>query len=122
LVARYARTHTPFHAANVTARLGAPEDAVRASLERRAAAGLVVSGAFRPGGTGIEWCDAEVLRMLRQGSLARLRHEVEPVAPAALGRLFLSVQGIVASGVSPRGTRTGRLGVLDAIERIEGAS
>ena len=42
---------------------------------------------------GREWCDADVLRTLRRRSLARLRHEVEPVEPAALGRLVDDVAG-----------------------------
>ena len=42
------------------------------------------SGEFRPGGAGTEWCDAEVLRLLRRRSLAALRQEVEPVPTAAL--------------------------------------
>ena len=37
-----------------------------------------------PGASGTEWCDAEVLRLLRRRSLAALRKEVEPVDPAAL--------------------------------------
>ena len=38
-------------------------------------------------GAGQEWCDAAVLRRLRRRSLAALRQELEPVPPAALGRL-----------------------------------
>ena len=47
--------------------------------QRLLASGRVVDGEFRPGGRGREWCDAEVLRTVRQRSLARLRQEVEPV-------------------------------------------
>ena len=32
-------------------------------LERLAADGTVVQGGLRPGGSGLEWCDAEVLRL-----------------------------------------------------------
>ena len=55
-----------------------------AALARLSATGRVVHGEFRPGGTGLEWCDAEVLRMLRRRSLAALRREIEPVPPRIL--------------------------------------
>ena len=34
-----------------------------------------------------EWCDTEVLRLLRRRSLAALRREIEPVPPARAGRV-----------------------------------
>ena len=54
-----------------------------------------------------EWCDPDVLRLLRRRSLARLRHEVEPVDPAALARFLPHWHGIAGVGDSPppfRGT------------------
>ncbi|WP_040689257.1 hypothetical protein, partial [Nocardiopsis lucentensis] len=86
LVSRYARTHGPFVPAEAAVRLGLSEDAVVAELRALASAGRVVRGGFRPGGTGTEWCDADVLRRLRRGSVARLRREVEPVDPSVLAR------------------------------------
>ena len=71
LVARYARTHGPFAVAEVAARFGLGVAVARGALGRLAAAGRVVEGEFRPGGSGTEWCDAEVLRRLRRLSLAR---------------------------------------------------
>jgi hypothetical protein len=59
----------------------------RLELQRR-----VVEGEFRPGSSGAEWCDAEVLRRLRSRSLAALRHEVEPVDAATYGRFLTSWQ------------------------------
>ena len=86
LVARYARTHGPFHAADAA---DAPRPRRRGRHRGAAAArgrrAGVVSGEFRPGGSGTEWCDAEVLRRLRRRSLAALRREVEPVPPRTLG-------------------------------------
>ncbi|HEY9472454.1 MAG TPA: DEAD/DEAH box helicase, partial [Mycobacteriales bacterium] len=73
LVARYARTHGPFQVADCAARLGLGPAVVADTLGRLAASGRVVAGEFRPGGAGPEWCDAEVLRVLRRRSLARLR-------------------------------------------------
>ena len=88
LVARYARTHGPFHTGELAARFGVKPAAVEpllAALEREAS---LVRGDLRPGGSGREWCDTEVLRRLRRASLAALRKEVEPVDTAALGRFL----------------------------------
>ncbi len=114
LVARHARTHGPFHAAEVASRLGIGAAPVTAALSALLASGKVVKGAFRPGGTGYEYCDAEVLRALRQKSLSRLRHEVEPVEQPTLGRLYLAWQGI-------GGKRHGADAILEVVEQIQGA-
>ena len=114
LVSRYARTHGPFHAGDVAERLGLGTAVVAAALARLASAGRIVQGEFRPGGTALEWCDAEVLRQVRRRSLAALRREVEPVPPAALARFVPSWQGVGA-----RSTR-GVDGVLRAVEQLAG--
>ena len=84
LVARYARTHGPFAAATCAARFGLGVFVVEQALKRLSSTGRVASGEFTPGGAGNEWCDAEVLRMLRRRSLAALRREIEPVPPRVL--------------------------------------
>ncbi|MGZ4152787.1 MAG: helicase-related protein, partial [Actinomycetota bacterium] len=95
LVARYARTHAPFLASQVAARLGATPERVRSALEALEAEGRVAHGEFRPGGVEREWCDVDVLRRLRRRSLAALRKEVEPVDAATLGRFLPAWQGAV---------------------------
>jgi len=107
LLARWARTHGPFLAVDPARRWGLPVGVVADALARLGEAGTLVRGEFRPGGSEREWCDPEVLRMLRRRSLARLRHAVEPVEPAALGRFLPAWQGVAAVGASPaplRGT------------------
>ncbi len=101
LVARYARTRGPFAAATCAARFGLGVFVVEQALRRLAAAGRLSSGEFTPGGAGTEWCDAQVLRMLRRRSLAALRREIEPVPPAALARFLPAWQhvGSTARGV-----------------------
>ncbi|HET9083840.1 MAG TPA: helicase-related protein, partial [Candidatus Limnocylindrales bacterium] len=94
LLARYARTHGPFLTPEPAARWGLPVGIVEAALERLFAAGSLLRGEFRPGGAEREWCDPDVLRLLRRRSLARLRREVEPVDPAALGRFLPAWHGI----------------------------
>jgi len=116
LMARYARTHGPFPSTDVAARFGLGTAVVTQALHRLAATGRVVEGEFRPGGSGTEWCDTEVLRRLRRLSIAALRHEIEPVEPAALARFLPEWQHI---GSSPL---RGADGVLRAVEQLQGAA
>ncbi|HEU0104023.1 MAG TPA: ATP-dependent helicase [Mycobacteriales bacterium] len=116
LVSRYARTHGPFAPPDVARRFGLGVAVVDAALARLAASGRVAHGEFRPGGSGLEWCDAEVLRMLRRRSLAKLRKEVEPVPPEALARFLPQWQGL--GGASGRGAD----GLLRAVEQLAGVA
>jgi len=116
LVGRYARTHGPFLVADVSARLGLGTAVVRQTLQRLGAQGRVLDGEFRPAGSGQEWCDAEVLRLLRRRSLARLRREVEPVEPAALGRFLLAWQHVDRPRRGPRGVD----GLLQVVDQLAG--
>jgi ATP-dependent Lhr-like helicase len=98
IVRRYARTHGPFTATAVAERLGVPERRVLDELERLAADGAVVQGGLLPGGSGIEWCDSEVLRRIRRATLAVLRSEIEAVPGAALARFLPRWQRIDEGG------------------------
>ena len=73
----------------------------------------IVRGEFRPDGTEREWCDAGVLRRLRRRSLARLRHEVEPVDPEVLARFLPAWHGMDAP-------RHGTDALLDALDPAPG--
>ncbi|HYO39815.1 MAG TPA: ATP-dependent helicase [Nocardioidaceae bacterium] len=115
LVARFARTHGPFTAADVAARLGLGVAVASQTLTRLAAQGRVLEGEFRPAGVGAEWCDAEVLRRLRRRSLAALRKEVEPVEPSTLGR-FLPVWQNVG------GRLRGIDGVVAVVDQLAGCA
>jgi ATP-dependent Lhr-like helicase len=117
LVARHARTHGPFTAEEVATRLGLGVSVVRLTLQRLAAQGRVLDGEFRPAGSGSEWCDAEVLRKLRRRSLARLRKEIEPVEPEALGRFGTAWQHVTGR----RGLR-GIDGLVVAIDQLAGCA
>ena len=114
LVARFAATHVPFEAASAAQRLGIGEPRVTASLNRLETARRVTRGAFRPDGTSTEWCDTSVLRTVRRRSLARLRHEVEPVPPEAYARF-------VAAWHSVDRPRRGADALADAITQLAGA-
>jgi ATP-dependent Lhr-like helicase len=96
LVRRYARTHGPFLAAEPALRFALPVSVVENLLRQIETDGRVVLGEFRPGGVDREWCDVEVLRILRQRSLAVLRKEIEPTDVEALVRYLPSWQGVGA--------------------------
>jgi ATP-dependent Lhr-like helicase len=124
LVARYARSHAPFTVAEVAAWLGLGPAVVRDCLARLVSAGRVAQGELRPPGwaptgplgevahAGAEFCDAQVLRLLRRRSLAALRAEVEPVPAVAFARFI------------PQWQRLGRLrgaeGLLAAVRGLAG--
>ncbi|MGD0248734.1 MAG: helicase-related protein, partial [Candidatus Limnocylindrales bacterium] len=94
LVARWARSHGPFRPIEPASRWAVPAARVEEALERLLQTGAILRGEFRPGGTEREWCDPEVLRRLRRGSLARLRKEVEPVEQVVLARFVPAWQGV----------------------------
>ncbi|MBX3099342.1 MAG: ATP-dependent helicase [Salinibacterium sp.] len=120
LVSRYARTHGPFTVQDAATRFGLGTAVVTDTLRRLAADRRVIDGEFRPGATGTEWCSVEVLRRLRSRSLAALRHEVEPVDPATLGRFLPAWHGIV--GASNGGTLRGIDGLVQVIDQLAGVS
>ncbi len=93
LVARYARTHGPFHAADCASRLGLGVAVVAATLERLAATGRVAAGEFRPGGTGH--------RVVRRRGAAH-------AAPAVAGRAAQGGRAGAARRRWPGSCRPGR--------------
>ncbi|MFC1434597.1 ATP-dependent helicase [Streptacidiphilus sp. N1-3] len=115
LLARHARTRGPFTVADAAARFGLGPAVVLGTLQRLAGTGRLVQGEFRPGRSGAEWCDAEVLRRLRRRSLAALRHEVEPVPPRALAAFLPQWQHLGAHRLR------GIDGLLRAVEQLQGS-
>ncbi|MFF3733583.1 DEAD/DEAH box helicase [Streptomyces sp. NPDC002476] len=115
LLARFARTHGPFTSAGAAARFGLGAAVTDGALQRLAATGRIVQGEFHPAGIGQEWCDATVLRRLRRRSLATLRHELEPVPPAALAGFLPQWQHLGDSSLR------GIDGLARAIEQLQGA-
>ena len=115
LIGRYARTHGPFTVATAAERIGIGTAVVLDTLRRLAKQRRVVEGEFRPGSSGSEWCDVEVLRRLRSRSLAALRQEVEPVDAATFGRFLPSWQHVTDK------TR-GVDGVAQVIDQLAGVA
>ncbi|MFC8719957.1 ATP-dependent helicase [Kitasatospora sp. NPDC057198] len=118
LLARYARTHGPFTAQEAAERFGLGSAVVTGTLHRLTAAGRLVQGEFRPGGSAAvpEWCDAEVLRRLRRRSLAALRQEVEAVPPRALADFLPQWQHL--AGHRLRGAD----GLYRVVEQLQGTA
>ncbi|HEY0187135.1 MAG TPA: DEAD/DEAH box helicase [Cellulomonas sp.] len=122
LLRRHARTHGPFTVTQVAARFGLGTAVVQAGLRPLERVGALVQGRLRPeaiGGTGDEYCDADVLRTLRRRSLAALRSEVEPVPQRALGRFLPAWQH--ATGRPGPAALRGLDGLARAVEQLAGA-
>ncbi|GAB3281226.1 ATP-dependent helicase [Parasphingorhabdus pacifica] len=121
LLIRYARCRGPFTADAAAHRFGLGVAVAHGVLDRLTSGGRLVRGELRPleagGGNALEYCDAEVLRRLRRGSLARLRSDVEPVEPSTLGRFLPAWHGI---GTRSRSSPTVD-DVLGVVEQLAGA-
>ena len=114
LARRYARTHGPFTTVEFAGRYALGRATAEAILKELTGGGRLLEGEFRPGGSGREWCDPDVLQSVRRRSLARLRKQVEPVDAAVLGRLVTAWQGVARP-------RAGLDALLDAVENLQGA-
>jgi ATP-dependent Lhr-like helicase len=94
LLGRYARTRGPFTTHDAAARFGLGLRVTADVLGRLAIDGRLIRGEFTDAADGDQWCDADVLKILRRRSLAALRAQVEPVSTAAYGRFLPSWQQI----------------------------
>jgi len=113
LVLRYARTHGPFTPNDVAHRYALGIAVVTTTLERFVERGKLIEGEFRPSGTQREWCDVDVLKIIRRRSLAKLRKEAEPVDPPVLARLFANWQHVTRK-------RRGLDALLEVVESLQG--
>ncbi|UQN14385.1 ATP-dependent helicase [Gulosibacter sp. ACHW.36C] len=113
LVRRYARTHAPFRAAQLTDEFGLGQAVVADVLRRLEITGTVQRGEFTPGVDGVEWVDAGVLRRIRSRTLAKLRSEIEPVTQQSLGAFLPEWQhvGDELHGID---------GVVTVIDQLQG--
>ncbi|WP_204815188.1 ATP-dependent helicase [Mycobacterium riyadhense] len=121
LLGRYARTHTPFTTAEAARRFGLGLRVTADVLGRLASDGRLVRGDFvatveTVGGE--QWCDAEVLRILRRRSLAALRAQVEPVSTAAYGRFLPAWHQVGTSGSSALSGVDGLVAVIDQLAGV----
>ena len=117
LLGRYARTHAPFTTADVATRFGLGLRVAADVLGRLAADGRLVRGEFSAEAAGDEWCDADVLRILRRRSLAALRAQVEPVSTSAYARFLPGWHQVGSAGHS---SNAGLDGLAAAIDQLAG--
>ena len=115
LIARYARTHSPFTAAGPAERWGLAPAMIEPILVLLEARGQLVRGELRPGGSVKDSCDPEVLRQLRRRTLAKLRAQVAPVDAAAYAAFLPRWHGLDQP-------RRGALALRDVVARLEGAA
>ncbi|WP_372494631.1 ATP-dependent helicase [Mycobacterium colombiense] len=128
LLGRYARTHTPFTTGEAAARFGLGLRVTADILGRLAGDGRLVRGDFvaaaeapgAPVAGGEQWCDAEVLRILRRRSLAALRAQVEPVSTAAYGRFLPAWHRVGAAESSRSPSHSGLDGLMAVIDQLAG--
>jgi ATP-dependent helicase Lhr and Lhr-like helicase len=122
LLGRYARTRTPFTTAEAAARFGLGLRVTADVLGRLADPGtsgarlvrgdFVAAGELPTGSGGEQWCDPDVLRILRRRSLAALRAQVEPVSTAAYARFLPAWHHI--------GAASGLDGLMSVIDQLAG--
>lgn len=120
LLGRFARTRGPFTTGQTAQRFGLGVRVAADALGRLAADRRVMRGEFAdfPDSPGEQWCDTEVLRILRRRSLAALRAAIEPVSPAAYGRFLPAWQQIGTSGAATGGID----GLAGVIEQLAGVA
>ena len=115
LLSRYSRTHGPFTLDDLWRRYQLPSAVTEDALAELLRKGRLLEGGFRPGGVHREWVHPEVLQQLRRRTLARLRHEVEPLEARVLGAFLPRWQGVGSK-------RRGLDALLDAIETLQGVA
>ncbi len=115
LVGRFARTRGPFTTAEAATRFGLGLRVAADVLGRMALDGKLVRGEFTAADDADQWCDAEVLRILRRRSLAALRAQVEPVSTAAYARFLPAWQQV---GRSATAGVDGLAGVIDQLAGV----
>jgi ATP-dependent Lhr-like helicase len=113
LLARYARTRGPFTQRELAARYAVTEAQLAPFVDALVARGLLVRDELRPGGHGLDLCDAEILRRIKRRTLSRLRDEAAPVDRSLLVRFLPAWHGLTAPG-------SGLLQLQDAIVQLEG--
>ncbi|GJF17126.1 DEAD/DEAH box helicase [Mycolicibacterium cyprinidarum] len=116
LLSRYGRTRGPFTTIEAATRFGLGLRVAADVLGRLAADDKLMRGEFidvpTDSGSTDQWCDTEVLRILRRRSLAALRAQIEPVSTAALGRFLPAWQLL--------GAEAGVEGLAAVIDQLAG--
>jgi ATP-dependent Lhr-like helicase len=133
VVRGWAEVSGPFTATALAAATGLAPGAVDIAVAALEGEGLLLRGAFTPGGTPaaknadaatggaaptpetLEWCDRRILARIHRATVAALRREIEPVPPLVFLRFLASWQH-AAPGTRMRGAD----GLLQVIEILQG--
>ncbi len=110
---RYARSHGPFTTSEIATAYGWRLDGAERLLLSLESQGFLDHGEYLPQGTGMEWCDRELLRQIHRRSLAKARHEVEPRSVEDYASFLARWQGI-------GGQQSGSEALLAALEPLMG--
>ena len=103
----------PVMAMALAGKLGFPVEAASAALIQLEHDGQVLRGSFS--GVEEEFCDRRILARIHRATIAHLRREIEPVAPAIFLKHLLEWQHI-ADGAQ----LTGEQGVQEVIDQLQG--
>ena len=121
LLMRFARTHGPFTTDQIAVRFGLLPAQAEPVLLILAGQGRLIKGEFDPRGSQTEWCEAEVLRRIKRGTLNKLRDEISPVSGDVLCRFLLDWHGIDSLRSGSAKERPASEARLDeAIDLLEG--
>ncbi|HXG50743.1 MAG TPA: DEAD/DEAH box helicase [candidate division Zixibacteria bacterium] len=118
IVAGWLEVTGPVTASELAQRLGVPRANIERALLENEVSGAALRGEFSgaPGGAGEpEWCDRVLLARIHRLTLARLRREIESVAPAEFLKFLL-----VWQHVAPSSHLRGREGVLEIVRQLQG--
>ena len=114
LLGRYARTRGPFTTRDAAERFGLGLRVAGDVLARMAVDGKLVRGEFA-GADSEQWCDADVLKILRRRSLAALRAQIEPVSTDAYARFLPEWQHV---GTAKTSGVDGLMAVIDQLAGV----
>jgi ATP-dependent helicase Lhr and Lhr-like helicase len=104
----------PLTATELADMLGFPVGHIQIALLQLEGEGLVLRGNFSGKGAE-EFCDRRILARIHRATVAHLRREIEPVAPAVFLKYLFEWQH-VAPGAQLRGEH----GVLEIIDQLQG--
>ena len=118
-VAEMVRGHLDYRGpstlADLTQATGLPEGDLTIAMARLEGEGFVFRGRFSASDGPEEFCPRRLLARIHNYTQARLRREIEPVTARDFMRFLLRWQHL-----APGTQREGRLGVLSAIEQLQG--
>lgn len=113
LLQLYAKGRGPFLAREPAERFGLPASHIQLALAAAEQEGDLVHGEIRPGGSTLDWCDANNLVRLKRRTLAKLRNQVAPVQAQVLCQFLMQWQGINSG-------RRGEEALLECIGQLQG--